>query len=309
MIIHVYANQSNVGDWLSAIGIQSLISPLDIEECFCDEPFVPATLERLSRATADDFIVVGGGGLFMDYFVPFWEGFRPIADRVPFGIWGAGYCDMKREDSRPPRELIAEIVKRSHFCLVRDELTRSFLPDCELPPSVICPTVVAVPTSVAGEPGSLLHVDHYDNVGEHIYDGMVSAATHFASCTGRRYRQTNNLIPSGDRAALRRTLDLYSAADMVITSRLHGCIIALATGRRVLAVSGDRKVESFMGTAGLSEWVCDLDDVASVPLRLERLHEQVIPMEFIERGRLQNRAVGETVALMQSPSRARSPVR
>ena len=34
-----------------------------------------------------------------------------------------------------------------------------------------------------------------------------------------------------------------------------------ATGRRVLVVSADRKVESFMAAAGLSEWVLDLDEV------------------------------------------------
>ena len=47
-----------------------------------------------------------GGGLFMDYFKDFWTGFRPIAERVPFAIWGVGCCDLKRQHSRLPAESI-----------------------------------------------------------------------------------------------------------------------------------------------------------------------------------------------------------
>ena len=83
MIHHVYANQSNVGDWLSAQGIQSLLDPLQVKEHFCDAPFVPDTLKHLAKATERDFILIGGGGLFMDYFAPFWEGFREVATRAP----------------------------------------------------------------------------------------------------------------------------------------------------------------------------------------------------------------------------------
>ena len=50
MIHHVYANQSNVGDWLSARGIQSLLAPLTVTEHLCDEPFVPETLRKLAKA-------------------------------------------------------------------------------------------------------------------------------------------------------------------------------------------------------------------------------------------------------------------
>jgi polysaccharide pyruvyl transferase WcaK-like protein len=299
MIYHVYANQSNAGDWLSARGIQSLLAPHRVTEHFCDEPFVPKTLAALSKATADDFIIIGGGGLFMDYFVPFWEGFRKIAARVPFVIWGVGTCDMKREQSRPPLKLISEIVRQSKLCIVRDELTRSFLTGCKLPPPVICPSVVAV-RAVGGEQKRLLHVDHFNNVGGEIYERMVAIAEEFSKRTGRSSRQTNNLITAGHASVLKKVVDLYVSADLVLASRLHGCIIALATGRRVLAVSGDHKVESFMHAAGLGEWVCGLDEVESLPARLEKLHEQRLPLGFIERGREQNHAVAGRVRALVS---------
>ena len=308
MIYHVYANQSNVGDWLSARGIQSLLAPLPVRELFCDAPFATETLTTLSQAGPQDFIVIGGGGLFMDYFVPFWEGFRPMAARVPFVIWGAGCCDMKRERTRAPLELISEIAHQSRLCIVRDELTREQLGDSKLPPPVLCPTVVAVPAT-GGEQKRLLHVDHYDNVGAEIYERMLTEADAFAERTGRSYRQTNNLIPAGHRGALQKVLELYASADLVLTSRLHGCIIALATGRRVLVVSGDNKVESFMGAAGLGDWVCDLDDIHSLAARLERLQEQPVSAAFIEEGRRQNRAVAETVRTLAAGIRIEGGVK
>ena len=121
---------------------------------------------------------------------------------------------------------------------------------------------------------------------------MVRAGEDCAVRTGRSYRQTNNLLPSGDAAALARILQLYASADLILTSRLHGCILALATGRPVLAVSADHKVESFMIAAGLSDWVLDLDDLAELPQRLERLPEQHAPVGFVARVREQNREVG-----------------
>jgi polysaccharide pyruvyl transferase WcaK-like protein len=290
MIWHVYANRSNIGDWLSAQGIQSLLAPLPVRELLCDTPFAASTLAALASAAPDDLIVIGGGGLFMDYFAPFWEGFQPIAKRVPFCLWGVGCCDLKRFPSRPSQRLMLEIVDRSQFSVVRDQLTRDFVGDSRLPPPVPCPTFNAI-SPVAGEGKWVLHVDHFDSIGAERYERMVEIARADAARTGHGYRQTNNLIPAGHREALRRTLDLYASADRVITSRLHGCILALALGRRVVAVSGDHKVESFMEAAGLGDWVCALDEVNRLPDWLETLHKQRPPIEFTPQAREQNLAV------------------
>ena len=40
MIHHVFANRSNIGDWLAARRIQHLLRPLTVKEHLCDEPFV-----------------------------------------------------------------------------------------------------------------------------------------------------------------------------------------------------------------------------------------------------------------------------
>ena len=280
MIHHVFANKSNIGDWLSALGIQSLLAPQPVVEHLCDEPFVPETLKQLADTGPEDLIVIGGGGLFMDYFLPFWEGFREIARRTAFCIWGVGYCDLKRARSRPPAALLTEIIGQSRFCSVRDELTRRRLPECRLPPPTACPSLCVL--GPPSEPGfGVLHVDNYTTAGAEVYEFMDACAREFAATTGRPFRATNNHLPSPGEVA--PVLKQYALSDLVLSSALHGCVLALAMGRKVLAVSGDRKIESFMEAAGLDEWVCDLHEIDRISERLSRLHEQPAPHDFLRR--------------------------
>jgi polysaccharide pyruvyl transferase WcaK-like protein len=294
MIHHVFANRSNIGDWLSARGIQQLLAPYPVVEHLCDEPFVAATLAALSTTSVEDLIVIGGGGLFMDYFVPFWQGFQSIASRTPSCIWGVGYCDLKLEPSRPPQALIEQIATRCRLCVVRDELTHSALARCALPPPVPCPSLVAV-DEPAQQGFGLLHVDNYTTAGADVYEAMDAHSRAFAGRTQRPYWTTNNRIPAGSEAARAAVLARYAAADIVLSSALHGCIFAVAMGRKVLAVSGDRKIEGFMQAAGLGQWVCDLDEVDQVPERLASLAGQPTVHPFVQQARAANRAVAAHV--------------
>ena len=297
MIHHVFANRSNIGDWLSARGIQSLLAPLPITEHLCDEPFVPHTLDTLAAAAPRDLIVIGGGGLFMDYFIPFWDRFRGIMDRHAFCIWGVGLCDLKAKSSHTPKNLLEEIIQASQLCIVRDEVTRAYLQGCDLPPPVPCPSLVAI--KPPADPGrNLLHVAHYDVVGPPNYERMCTLARSFAERTGRAYCETNNRIQASSEAELQRLLDFYADAELVLSSRLHGCIIGLGMQRKVLAVSGDRKIESFMNAAGLADWVCDGNSLESLTEYLEALSEQHTPTAFVEHAVRENRAVADQVAAL-----------
>lgn len=92
----------------------------------------------------------------MDYFIPFWEAFKPIANKMPFVIWGIGYCDIKHEVSLPPTMLIEQIVKKAKLCIVRDELTISHLPHCSLPTPVERPSLNMVDNVVT--PAMILYM-------------------------------------------------------------------------------------------------------------------------------------------------------
>lgn len=63
MIVHVFATKSNIGDWLSARGIQQhLLDSFQIKELYCDSPCVDDTVKFLSGLSANDFVIIGGGG-------------------------------------------------------------------------------------------------------------------------------------------------------------------------------------------------------------------------------------------------------
>src|SRR5262245_32029332 len=294
MIHHVFANRSNIGDWLSARGIQALLGPRPITEHFCDEPFVAATLERLDAAAAGDVIVIGGGGLFMDYFTPLWEGIAEIAGRVPCCIWGVGYCDLKQEPSRPSDDLLGAVIRRSRVCVVRAELSRGLLPGLALRDPVPCPSLAALDRSP--RPGrGLLHVDNCTTAGANVFDAMDAIGGEFARRTDRRYRRTNNRIDPPSEANLAATLALYAESDLILSSALHGCIIGVALGKPILAVSGDYKIESFMEAASLRDWVLDLDEIDSLPGRLDELAGQRPCSEFVADAIEANRRVAEHV--------------
>jgi len=297
VIHHVFATKSNIGDWLSAQAIQELISPVEVKEYFCDEPFVEQTLAGLSAAPPNEVIVIGGGGLFMDYFAPFWTGFLEVAGHRNFCIWGVGCCDLKQAESRVPEKLLSEIVSRSRLCFVRDDLTRAYLNKRTMHRAVPCPTMTIIEPTNSGGRG-LLYADHYSLVGSTGYEEISAISREFARTTVREYRETDNQIAHGSEVALAATLDLYRTSDVIVSSRLHGCIIGLAMGRKVVAVSGDRKVESFMTAAGLSDWVFNVDDLKSLSRGLCELENQETPWEFIRRVRSDNQAIANQVKAM-----------
>ncbi len=290
MIYHVFANRSNIGDWLSAKGIQKLISPYPVTECLCDEPFVEETMKILANATDKDLIIIGGGGLLMDYFIPFWEAFNSVADKVPFCIWGIGYCDIKHEPSLPSNVLIEHIVQRARLCIVRDELSRTYLPTCSLPQPVACPSINFIDRLV--ETGiDVLHVVNYSTATPAAYEAMCDITKSYAEKKGIVYRQTNNLISKGNEKELEQLLAQYKKSGIVVSSALHGCIIGVAMGLKVLAVSGDRKIEGFMESVGLQNWVLDINEVNQLPDLLDKISEQSYPRIILENIQKKNQEV------------------
>lgn len=294
MIYHIYANRSNIGDWVAAKGIQQLLSPLEITECLCDTPFVKSTIARLSKATPNDLIIIGAGGLLMDYFTPFWEAFEKIADTIPFCVWGIGYCDLKHEHTLIRNELIKRLLQKSKLTIVRDELTRSYLQDPAIPSPVPCPAVNYIKPSL--QPGKgVMHIVNYEASGRETYEQMHLAAVTYAAKTGRSFYETNHRIPNHSEEHLQEIIRRYQDSDVVISSALHGCIIGAGMGLKVLAVSGDRKIDAFIQAVGLQEWVLDTSEVSLVAGKMEALRFQPGRLEVLNHIRQQNQGVAKKI--------------
>ena len=291
MIHHVYANRSNAGDWLSAMGIQSCLEGLPVIEHLCDDPFVEETLDRLAEADPGT-VVIGGGGLLMDYFTPFWEGVAALLDRHRFCVWGVGYCDLKLEPSRPPAELVRRVAEGADLFVVRDRHTEEVL-GLPLSPPVPCPSLCALEPQPLGE--AVLHCNNYTTVGPPAYEVMRRECTTFASKQGRPFEETNNRFEAGDRNALAGVLRRYERSAIVVSSALHGCIIGVAMGRPVIAVSGDHKIDSFMRAAGLGEWLLDVEEIDRLPDLLATVTAQPPVGGFVAATRERNYEIAHAV--------------
>jgi polysaccharide pyruvyl transferase WcaK-like protein len=58
-------------------------------------------------------------------------------------------------------------------------------------------------------------------------------------------------------------LTFFRQMDIVVSSRLHGVLLAINTGRPVLAISHERKVRAVMGDVGLTAYCTDLPTVSA----------------------------------------------
>ena len=270
-----------------------MLKPAELHELFCDGPCVEETLSALSELTPKDFIIIGGGGLMMDYFEGFWEGFRSIADRVPFALWGVGCCDLKRDNTSVSKDLMTAIVRQSRLCVVRDRLTWDFFSSRSLPDPVPCPSLSVIERRERPGKG-LLHAVHAGIVDTETYQEICRLLKELAEESGRPYWETRNRIEPNARN-LQLELEKYSNCDVVISSRLHGCIIAVGMGKKLIALSGDRKIDHFMDSAGLKEWVLEIDDIGRLPEMLASLEKQESPGAFVDRVRQDHLLVSEKI--------------
>lgn len=271
MIHHVYANRSNIGDWQAAKALQRLLGTSVVEH-LCDAPFVRRTLERLTTVGPDDVVVVGAGGLFMDYFSDFWEGLLDgLPTRAPLVVWGVGVCAPKSSPSSLDPALLRRVVDRSTLTAVRDPLSVDVLSDDDRVRLTPCPSLaVGLPPVTSSRP-LLLHATHRYTIGDDVLAAVRAQARDFARTTGRAYTETDQRISPDDGDAFVRGIERFGQAEVVVSSRLHGCLLALAARRPVIAISGDVKVDSFMTWAGLGNRLIDAQDDDAVRTLGERL--------------------------------------
>jgi polysaccharide pyruvyl transferase WcaK-like protein len=74
-------------------------------------------------------------------------------------------------------------------------------------------------------------------------------------------------------------LDVYRGLDVIISSRLHGVLLAIVSARPVLALSHERKVRAVMNDAGASDFCADLNTATEgqITQMLRELTDQLAP--------------------------------
>ena len=308
----LYANNENIGDLLSAVGIRTLMG--GEATMFPFEGRSVATSRMLNGLREGDTLIVGGGGLLKATFDRTWEQVLVAQDRRGFNtvLWGVGYCDVIGSETKGSLALHRDAVSRAALAGFRDELSwRPFL-DVDHASVIGCPSGIAVRGISRGgrqshAAGHVLQVDHPDLLRSvSLRYGADAEAAIVAATSGLAARMRLPLVPTAnliagtplaprvkarlaasrweirgaELMASRVVREKYAKAEVVVTSRLHGAIIAATLGKKVVALSGDAKIGEYMVAIGLKNFV--VHDPAELADVVDRLDQQPSTEESIQ---------------------------
>lgn len=264
-ILQFYSGDPNIGNLTSVLGIQELLGAATDAWNVHRRPRERDwdRIHRRYRAA-----IVGGAGLLHPVFEPFW---RELAERcrLPLVIWGVGGCWPDAASARAGASCpsAVEVGRRCELVNVRDDLSaeRHGWDHAEVS---ACPTVAYVRRRFRrGRGRATLFCSH------EALAGPDDTALIDALLSGRgRYLRTDNVQTrwQGLDDIIRRR---FAASGRVVTTRLHGAIIAASLGIPWLALARDEKLRAFErhhGGGRCVETLAQLDaalDEPSVPAR------------------------------------------
>jgi polysaccharide pyruvyl transferase WcaK-like protein len=282
MIIHVYADQKNIGDLLSAQGIKKGLRKTDTKDFIIEkymrsypDDWFKIICEDIKRiATQNDLIVIGGGGLFHNCFEKFWIEIlsnRPISEIF---LWGVGVCEIKDEETLMTQATKSLILANTTILSVRDDRTSKWLNAAKTPRVIGCPSLNHLVghrskiTRMQKTKIKVLYVKH-QGLEKNQEQEISNEVSRLAIKHDFQVNYIDNIV--NDSNSLSSLQESYRSADLILTSRLHGCIIGYAMNKRILAISNDFKIDEFMGLIGLSANVLSIDRFLSREYNLREI--------------------------------------
>ena len=254
--LQFYSANRNIGNYLPVLAIhQMLDQELDvwnIHKSPVDWEFVHKNYDQ---------VIVGGAGLLHSVFEKFWVDLEKNC-KLPIIIWGIGVCLPDNDSVKGvPKEVVQSVFSRAVYANVRDELTRDFY---SLSPEIsitACPTLVHVDNNfkVAAKNGlgkGILHSSHVDLEPTSTTPEIKQIIT----AAGFDYSFTENIETK--EYPLKNILKMYQKSDFVVTTRLHGAIIAYAFKRPYIAISYDPKIAAFHKLYGGGVCITDVNQLA-----------------------------------------------
>jgi polysaccharide pyruvyl transferase WcaK-like protein len=259
--LQFYSANRNIGNFLPVLAIhQMLDQPLDlwnIHKTPIDWAFVHKNYMQ---------VIVGGAGLLHSVFEKFWLELDKNC-KLPITIWGVGVClpnnDQVKGVSKP---VVQSVFAKAKLANVRDELTRDFY---QLDPRLsitACPTLFYIANTFKvidkeKNEKKILHSSHVDLEPT----STTPQIKKIIETAGFKYYLTENIETK--KQPLKKILKMYQDCDYVVTTRLHGAIIAYAFKRPYIAISLDPKMTAFHKLYGGG--VC-ITDINQLPAALAR---------------------------------------
>ncbi len=282
VIWHFYANQVNMGDWASALGIRQFLSAsihdnVGFVDRFLLQEVTDSEVDEINRRA--DLVVVGGGGLWFRKDLPlgwYWN-IKPEqlhALRCPIVLYSIGLNDI--EYFRPARwaldqhaiDGILQVVNRAALVGVRDYWTLNWLKKRNISDAYLvpCPSMF-----LEGDTGKE-QFGQGDVIGINIasvvrladkrsFFAMIENLIGWIMTNGFRVRylchdsQPHNEILQlaerfpGDLIIPQSPFELlrgYASVKIVIGMRAHSILFAFNQNRPIFAITYSRKCEAFL---------------------------------------------------------------
>ncbi|MDH5598943.1 MAG: polysaccharide pyruvyl transferase family protein, partial [Cyclobacteriaceae bacterium] len=241
-IIQFYSAVRNIGNYLPTKAIQILLGcetdTWNMHDKNIDFEYVNKNYQ---------VAIIGGAGLMYNCFTDFWKRFANEC-KLEYIIWGVGGCYPDDEIyPNVPVKIIRNTFDRLRLVNVRDDLTANFYgfnnPDITVCPSVYFLQEYVVP-NFKSDGKIILFSNHEQLVQKEDAIKILNIITQFRQSV----IYTNNIQSSPE--MFKELLDLYSRSKLVVTTRLHGAVIAYALGIPYIAIPRDNKLREFVRLYG-----------------------------------------------------------
>ncbi|WP_284217208.1 polysaccharide pyruvyl transferase family protein [Agaribacter marinus] len=245
-VIYMFANKGNVGDYISHLGVKHIVG-LDGQLLFCTPIAISTIRSRLAKAPVDTHLVIGGGGLLQPVFSPVWDAI--LQSSLRYSVLGIGINYMEGRAQMPATE-IEKIIQGATFCGVRDDFTEQEFTRHGCAPEKlamsICPSInyfSPIFTSKTARKPVLLHMIHPSDLRlagaeEHVISSHLRT---LASEFNLEYQAHTNICANHE-----KPIRMIAQASLVVSSRLHGCIMSYGLQTRFLALLCDNKMAAFL---------------------------------------------------------------
>lgn len=244
-----YTSDVNIGDYLPTLGMWKMLNKKtdiwSIKDRNIDFNFINKNYK---------YGIIGGAGILSKRSQHFYEDIIKKC-KIPLIIWGVGICLPRGAvtvKSGIDQHVINKLEKKCDLINVRDILTKELykLKKAYIAP---CPTIVYLqkfknhinpkPTFVTYASHDKLVPKHQDDIIKNILKNKFSNL----NIINNTFHSSNNKTISEIDTIIK---NYYCNSKIVVTTRLHGAIIAYSLGIPYIAIAYDDKLLSFHKTYG-----------------------------------------------------------
>jgi len=269
-IIQFYSSMDNIGNYLPVLGIQKMLGQIPDTCCIHSNHYIDFNFINKHYKCA----IIGGAGLLDKCFEPFWQQLLHEC-KIPMIMWGIGVCLPDNNKKGVDKAIVSAVAQKCSLINVRDELTAHYY-NLKNVSIAACPSIVYLQNFYE-------HKKHSDGILYSFHNQIVSTAEHHAILKVLREKFSNLMVTDNIQTkscGLDQIIkDYYCASNLVITTRLHGAIIAYGLGILYIIIARDEKLRSFHQKYNNGLIVESIEELQSVIKNLPPIDLQPIEYE------------------------------